>query len=141
MNSTLIAVAVKDLKVSPHAGRALTWEVYVSSEAQPEPTLCWEINLSETGCLHEWHVRPDNQRHPLHSVDVAIAISGGEGVKRRLEERNTLLVETAETDPVQAVLAYIKGTLQPGLGHDEAQCLDPDNHQRRSQLQEQEGSH
>ena len=52
MNSTLIAVAVKDLKVSSHAGRALTWEVYVSSDTQPEPTFCWEIQLTDTGCLH-----------------------------------------------------------------------------------------
>lgn len=131
MNSTLIAVAVKDLKVSPHAGRALCWEVYVTTEAEPEPTLCWEIHLSETGCLHEWHVRPDNERHPLHGVDVAIAASGGDGVKRRLAERNTELVETAETDPLQAVLNYIEGSLKPGLGHDEKECLDPEHHQRR----------
>jgi hypothetical protein len=133
MNSTLIAVAVKEGKVSPHAGRALTWRVYVHTDADPTPIHCWDLQLTATGCLHEWHVRPDNQRHPLHSVDVAIAASGGEGVARRLAERNTQLLDTVETDPLQAVQQYIAGVLQPGHGHDEAECLDPEHHRQRSQ--------
>ena len=133
MQSQLIAVAVSEQdRVSPHAGRALRWQVYVSTENNPEPVLAWTLSLTDSGCLHEWHVREDNQRHPLHNVDIAIAGSGGEGVKRRLAERDTKLVDTAQTEPLQAVLDYLSGQLVPGRGHDEEQCLDPEHHKSRA---------
>lgn len=132
MQATLIAVAVNDEgTVSPHAGRALNWQVYVSTQAEPSPVLAWTLSLTDTGCLHEWHVREDNERHPLHNVDVAIAGSAGEGVKRRLAERDTLLVDTAESNPHKAVVDYLEGTLSPGNGHDEETCLNPE-HQKAS---------
>lgn len=130
MSQQLIAVAVTDEGViSPHAGRALDWHVYVVNGDTPQ--FVWAVTLSETGCLHEWHVRQDPERHPLHSVDIAIAGSGGDGVKRRLKERETLLVETVETNPAQAVTHFVAGNLKPGKGHDEDQCLDPENHLNR----------
>ena len=122
----LIAVAVKkDGSVSPHAGRALDWQVYVVTEHEPTPQHCWDIRLTESGCLHEWHVREDGNNHPLHGVHVAIAASGGDGVRRRLAERNTVLLDCAETDPIAAVSDYLKGNLQPGAGHAEMDCLNP----------------
>jgi len=127
MTTTLIAVALRDdSTVSPHAGRALRWRVYAVStltdgEAGPAPA--WDIVLTEMSCLHEWHVRQDGGRHPLHAVEVAIAGSGGDGVHKRLAERNTTLVTTAEPDPLKAVLDYMAGTLAHALPHDEAQCL------------------
>ena len=128
MSNVLIAIALReDGSVSPHAGRALHWQVYTVDNEQP--VLAWELNLTDTGCLHEWHVRDDNSRHPLHSVDVAIAGSGGEGVTRRLAERETQLVGTAETSPLKAVTDYLTGTLSPGRPHDENECLDPEHHQ------------
>jgi len=133
MNSTLIAVAVENGTVSPHAGRALLWQVYVVTSAEDAPQHCWDIQLTDSGCLHEWHVRPDNQRHPLHHVDVAIAKSAGDGVIRRLAERNTLLLDTGETDPLLAVCDYIAGTLTPGAGHDAEECLDPEHHEQQAQ--------
>ena len=54
MQSSLIAVAVSAQGgVSPHAGRALQWQVYVTTEAQPEPELAWTLALTDSGCLHE----------------------------------------------------------------------------------------
>lgn len=123
MTASLIAIAIQDDNtISPHAGRAQHWEVY---DVQPdqEPVLAWTLNLTETGCLHEWHVRGDGNRHPLHSVDVAIAGSGGEGVRNRLAERDTQLVTTTETSPQKALSDFVNDTLEPGLPHDEQSCL------------------
>lgn len=136
MISTLIAVATRaDGSIDSHAGRALFWQVFVVTEEKPVPEHVWDIRLTETGCLHEWHVRPDNGRHPLHYVHVAIAASGGDGVRRRLNERGTMLVDTSETDPLQAVKDYVSGTLKPGKGHDEIECLNPEQHQARQDSQ------
>lgn len=128
MTVPLIAVAVSaEGRIAPHAGRALIWEVYATENTEQEPEWVWTLQLSDSGCLHEWHVRGDGHRHPLHSVDVAIAGSGGEGVIRRLAERNTHLVTTAETHPLLAVKHYLSGTLEPGRAHDERECLAPEH--------------
>lgn len=117
----LIAVALRDGRVSPHAGRALTWAVFTTAPAVSE---VWRITLTKATSLHEWHVRPDPERHPLHRVDVAIAASAGDGVIRRLGERGVTLVTTTEEDPARAVALYLEGTLPEGLphGHDDHQC-------------------
>lgn len=124
MTVPLIAVAVlKNGRISPHAGRAVHWDVYTLTE---QPERVWSLHLTKDGCLHEWHVRGDGNRHPLHSVDVALCGSAGEGVTRRLAQRDTQLLTTAETDPLEAIAAYLAGTLPPAQPHDEAGCLDPE---------------
>lgn len=132
MTTPLIAVAIqKDGSISPHAGRALYWRVFAVDGTNPE--MVWEITMTDGGCLHEWHVRNDGNRHPLHSVDVAIAGSGGDGVIRRLAERNTKLVATTETDPLKAVRNYMEGTLASGAPHNDDDCLNPEHrHQTTS---------
>ena len=123
MDEKLIGVAVgDDGNIAPHAGRALKWMVYVVSD-ESDTSLVWTLDLTKIGCLHEWHVRGDGNRHPLHYIDVAIAGSAGEGVIQRLSERNTELVTTTETSPLAAVEAYRAGKLAEGLPHDEQQCL------------------
>ncbi|MGY6275402.1 NifB/NifX family molybdenum-iron cluster-binding protein [Methylomonas sp. MgM2] len=123
MAEKLIAVAVgNDGNIAPHAGRALKWMVYVVN-GESDAGLAWTLDLTDIGCLHEWHVRGDGNRHPLHYVDVAIAGSAGEGVVRRLAERSTELATTAEVCPLKAVESYLAGKLAEGLPHDEQQCL------------------
>jgi hypothetical protein len=123
MHEKLIAVAVTDAGIiAPHAGRASRWLVYVL-EDESEASLAWTLDLTAIGSLHEWHVRGDGGRHPLHYVDVALAGSAGEGVKARLLERNTELLTTIETEPLRAVAAYRAGELAAGLPHEEQQCL------------------
>jgi predicted Fe-Mo cluster-binding NifX family protein len=124
----LIAVAMReDGSLSPHAGRALVWVVYDVCPGA-EPLEAYSLTLNESTCLHVWHLRDTPERHPLHAVDVAIAGSGGEGVHRRLAERQTTLITTAEKDIEKAVRDYLAGTLAPGLPHDEQECLG-DGHQ------------
>lgn len=128
MTTPLVAVAIQqDGTVSPHAGRALLWQVFAVEGATPEKV--WELTLNDAGCLHEWHVRNDGNRHPLHSVDIAIAGSGGDGVKRRLGERDTNLVTTSETDPLKAVQNFLAGNLAAGAPHNDEDCLNPQHRQ------------
>jgi len=124
MSASLVAVAVgEDGTVSPHAGRALLWRVYAVEGDNPDRV--WDLQLKNSGSLHEWHVRGDGNRHPLHSVDVAVAGSGGEGVIRRLAERQITLFATTEQDPLQAVFAYLQGKLVAAVPHGENQCHNP----------------
>ena len=123
MDEKLIAVAVgDDGNIAPHAGRASKWMVYVVGN-DTGLSLAWTLELTDLGSLHEWHVRGEGDRHPLHYVDVAIAGSAGEGVKRRLFERNTQLVMTTETSPLRAIEAYREGELAEGLPHEKQHCL------------------
>ncbi|ESA38941.1 nitrogen fixation-related protein [Leptolyngbya sp. Heron Island J] len=117
MTEKLIAVAVTDDgSLAPHAGRAVQWRVYVVAD-EAETNLAWTLDLTQMGSLHEWHVRGDGNRHPLHFVDIVLAASAGEGVRRRLQQRNTELLTTSETHPDKAVAAYRAGTLPEGLPH------------------------
>lgn len=119
MDEKLVAVAVKnDGSIAGHAGRAKHWQIFIVND-EAEPQLAWTLDLTETGCLHEWHVRGDGNRHPLHTVDVAIAGSAGEGVIQRLLERNTELLTTSETSPEQAIADYCLGKLAEGLPHEQ----------------------
>ncbi len=132
MESKLVAIATDDSgQVAPHAGRALLWHVYEITEGDSHPELAWEIRLTETGCLHEWHVSESPERHPLHSVDTAIAGSAGDGVIRRLAERGTELITTAEKAPLKAVIDYLEHSLKPGLPHAEQHCLNPEQREER----------
>lgn len=125
MAEKLVAVAVaSDGSIAPHAGRALQWIVYVVSN-ETDTSIAWTLNLNDIGSLHEWHVRGDGDRHPLHFVDTAIAASAGEGVQRRLQQRNTELLTTIETNPDKAVKAYWTGNLAEGLPHESQTCLHP----------------
>jgi len=125
MTENLVAVAVtKDGIIAPHAGRALRWVVYVVVD-EADASLAWTLDLTDIGCLHEWHVRGDGNRHPLHLVDIAIAASAGEGVRRRLQQRNTELLTTIEPNPDRAVEAYRAGNLAAGLPHEPQPCAHP----------------
>ncbi|WP_221798791.1 NifB/NifX family molybdenum-iron cluster-binding protein [Oceanobacter mangrovi] len=132
MSESLIAVAVQaDGTISPHGGRADHWDVYVIGSQGPE--LVWSLDLQAAGSLHEWHVRGDGNRHPLHAVDVAICGSAGEGVTRRLGERGTLLETTTESQPLKAIEDYLASQLAPGLPHEEAACLHPEHRREASE--------
>jgi len=122
MAEQLIAVAVtNDGTIAAHAGRALQWQVYTVTDTA-NPYLAWTLDLTRFGCLHEWHVRGDGNRHPLHFVDIAIAASAGEGVRRRLKQRETELLTTSETNPAKAIFAYLDGNLPEGLPHEKVAC-------------------
>ncbi|WP_432696128.1 NifB/NifX family molybdenum-iron cluster-binding protein [Marinobacterium sp. YM272] len=132
MEAQLVAIATDDSgQVAPHAGRAQLWHVYRVSPGDSHPELAWEIRLTDTGCLHEWHVSNSPERHPLHAVDTAIAGSAGDGVIGRLAERGTDLVTTAERAPLKALTDYLEGILAQGVPHEEQPCLNPQQRAER----------
>jgi len=132
MKHTLIAIATgEDGLVAPHAGRASHWQVFAVTADATAHTV-WNLDLSDYGSLHEWHVKDGTDRHPLHLVDIAIAGSAGDGVIRRLAERQTELVTTTATDVQQALTSWLEGQLPAGLPHEEAHCLDPQKRQQRA---------
>lgn len=119
----LIAVAVtEEGQISNHAGRAQRWQVFDVWPERPEPELIYTLELEESSVLHLWHTQTYPERHPLHFVDVAIVMTAGDGVIRRLGERGVQLVTTAELDPRVAVKAYLSDTLPEGPPHSEHTC-------------------
>jgi len=119
----LIAVAVtEEGQISNHAGRSACWQVFDVWPERAEPVLIYRLALEEPSVLHTWHTQAYPERHPLHAVDVAIVMTAGEGVIRRLGERGVKLVTTSELDPLQAVKAYLKDALPEGPPHDEHTC-------------------
>jgi hypothetical protein len=122
MTEQLIAVAVtNDGSIAAHAGRALQWRVYTVAD-KAVPRLAWTLDLTGFGCLHEWHVRGDGNRHPLHFIDIAIAASAGDGVRQKLQQRKTELLTTSEENPEKAIAAYLDGNLPEGLPHEKVAC-------------------
>ncbi|GAB3386672.1 NifB/NifX family molybdenum-iron cluster-binding protein [Azotobacter armeniacus] len=118
----LIAVAVdRQGRVADHAGRAQRWVVFDVWPGQA-PVHIYAIELEEQAVLHNWHVTDYPERHPLHGMDLAIAATAGEGVIRRLGERGVTLLTTGESDPEQAVKAWLANELPPGKPHDEHSC-------------------
>ena len=130
MNPLLIAVALDEKgEIGSHAGRAKDWQVYAYENESL--VLLWDIQLTDSGMLHEFHVSDDGRRHPLHAVDVAIASSAGEGVTRRLQERGTRLLTTTESYPIKAIEAFLIDALPDGLPHEESECHDPAKREAR----------
>ncbi|MGB0206005.1 MAG: NifB/NifX family molybdenum-iron cluster-binding protein [Neptuniibacter sp.] len=118
----LIAVPIENGAIAEHAGRALTWNVFFS-ETDGFVQYGWQLQLDEDASLHLWHVRDHGgNRHPLHSVDVVVARSAGEGVIRRLLERNTHVYITKQRNPERAAVAYVHGLLDKGHVSDDSAC-------------------
>ena len=83
--------------------------------------------------MHLWHGKlPDNNDHPLHHVDIAIAASAGDKVIQNLAKRDTQLLTTDQTHPVKAIQAFLKQGSGMNLADDEQTCLDPEKRQSRS---------
>lgn len=127
----LIAVAVtEEGHISNHAGRSQCWQVF-DVWPESEPRLIYTLTLEESSVLHLWHTQAHPERHPLHAVDVAIVMTAGEGVIRRLAERGVTLVTTSEQQPLAAVQAYLNNALPEGPPHDEHTC-GGEGHQHES---------
>lgn len=105
-----IAVASQNRKtVTGHAGKCRKFWIYdVEGGAVAHKTL---LELPREQSFHE-HRGPDP--HPLHGVQVLITGGMGEGLMRRLAGMGVKGIVTPETDPDQAVAAYLAGTLPLG---------------------------
>ena len=105
----------------PHAGAERCTGRSTLFLMQADIILAWTLDLTSAGCLHEWHVQGDGDRHPLHFVESLSLASAGEGRQATgfsNERQNSLTI--AEPDPVQAIAAYQTGgdVYQRGLPHE-----------------------
>ncbi len=118
----LIAIPVDEVYlIAEQAGRALRWNVYFS-EVKGQAQFGWQICLSQAGSLHEWHVRGEGDRHPLHYVDRVIVRSAGLGVVRRLQERDTLVCLTEQKCPEKALHEFLKGQVDTITEQQDLSC-------------------
>ncbi len=99
--------------VTQHAGMTRRFTLM---EVGPggEPVETGRLKLPKEMAFHNFH---ENGPHPVDGVDVMIVGACGEGFMRRLAGRGIRVVQTGETDPVQAVRDYLRGTVKPPAAH------------------------
>ena len=113
-----IAVTSQNFRtVTPHAGRTrrfLIFEVGGGGEAREKgaPVEVGRLDLPKELSMHDFH---GDGPHPLDAVDVLIAGSFGEGFAQRMARRGITLVRAQQTDPAQAVAAYLSGSTAPDV--------------------------
>lgn len=108
-----IAVTSQNFRtVTGHAGRARRFLIY---DVQPgaEPVEVERLDLPKDMAMHDFH---GTGPHPVDGVDVILSEGFGEGFGQRMAKRGILAVSTTQTDPVEAVKAYVAdlGTAAPG---------------------------
>lgn len=92
--------------VTEHAGRCRKFWVYDIEQQQVTAKTLLEIALEQT-----FHEAPPHEPHPLDQVQVLISASIGPGLYQRLTAKGIEALATLETDPDQAVAAYLQGSL------------------------------
>ncbi|RUQ36725.1 MAG: nitrogen fixation protein [Candidatus Competibacteraceae bacterium] len=92
--------------VTDHAGKCRKFWVYDIDQQQITGKTLLELPLEQS-----FHEAPPHEPHPLDHVQVLISASIGPGLHRRLTAKGIAALATSETDPDQAVAAYLQGTL------------------------------
>lgn len=111
-----IAVANKDGKtVAGHIGKCADWIVFeVTEDDSPESdyivTELERIKLPKDLVFH--HYKDDGQ-HPLKSCKAVIGASAGESFVKKMNKRGIDAVLTAEPNPTQAVIDYVRDKVTP----------------------------
>ena len=106
----LVAVASQTFAtVSGHAGQARRWLLFDVEPGAPVRAPR-QIELAKEQVFHHW---TDQGRHPLDGVITIIASSAGDSFLNRMGQRGVTVALTGETDPTQAVAAWLAGTAAP----------------------------
>ncbi|NYZ10982.1 nitrogenase accessory factor [Azospirillum sp. RWY-5-1] len=104
-----IAVAIlEDGTVATHGGRARHFLLFDAACGVPVPS--GRLDLGPDDVLHHFG---DGGPHPIDGADLVIAGSSGEGFVKHMVRRGIECVLTAETDPLQAVLDRLAGSVKP----------------------------
>jgi predicted Fe-Mo cluster-binding NifX family protein len=99
-----IAVTSQNFRsVTGHAGRARRFLVY-DVPPSGEPVQIDQLDLPKELAMHDFQ---GPGPHPLDSVDVILTQGFGEGFARRMAMRGIKAVATEESDPLEAVKAYV----------------------------------
>ena len=111
-----IAVASKDGKtVAGHIGKCADWIVFeVTEDDSPESdyivTEVERIKLPKDLVFHHYK---DDGPHPLKSCKAVIGASAGESFINKMSKRGIDAVLTAEPNPAQAVVDYVRDNVTP----------------------------
>jgi len=116
-----IAVSSQNRKtVTGHAGKCRKFWVYATDGTEVLDKTLLELPLDQS--FHASHGQP----HPLDAVNVLICGGMGPGLVNRLKARGIQGLVTTETDPDNAVAAYLAGKLP--LGELESHGEGQDHH-------------
>jgi predicted Fe-Mo cluster-binding NifX family protein len=111
-----IAVTSQNRKtITGHAGKCRKFWVYEVEDNSVRDKHLLELPLSQS-----FHECDHDALHPLDGVKLLITGGLGLGLQHRLEHKGIVALATAETDPDNAVAAWLSGSLieQPPDAHD-----------------------
>jgi len=95
--------------ITEHAGKCRKFWVYDIEQSQVVGKTLLELPIEQS-----FHESAPHQPHPLDAVQVLIAGGMGPGLSHRLAAKGIAALVTSETDPDQAVAAYLQGALTVG---------------------------
>jgi predicted Fe-Mo cluster-binding NifX family protein len=97
--------------VTEHAGKCRKFWVYQIEQGDVAGKELLELPIEQS-----FHESSPHEPHPLDAVQVLIAGGMGPGLQHRLAAKGITALMTPETDPDQAVAAYLRGALMVGAG-------------------------
>jgi predicted Fe-Mo cluster-binding NifX family protein len=112
--------------ITEHAGKCRKFWIYAIEQGQVVGKELLELPIEQS-----FHESSPHEPHPLDVVQVLMTAGMGAGLQRRLAAKGITALMTAETDPDQAVAAYLQGTLEIGAGscdHGAHQHQHPHHH-------------
>ncbi|APW47094.1 NifB/NifX family molybdenum-iron cluster-binding protein [Rhodoferax antarcticus] len=106
-----IAITSQNRKtITEHAGKCRKFWIYDIQNQQIVSKTMLELDKEQS--FHESAQRVGPQAaHPLDGTDLLIAGSAGTGLQNRLAQKGMQTLVTTETDPDQAVAAWLAGKL------------------------------
>jgi hypothetical protein len=111
-----IAVASKDGKrVAGHIGKCADWIVFeVTEDDSPDSDyIVSEVERIKLPKELVFHHYKDEGPHPLNACKAVIGASAGESFVRKMHRRGIDAVLTAEPNPAQAVVDYVRDNVTP----------------------------
>lgn len=106
-----IAVTSQNRKsITEHAGRCRKFWIFMIEENS-----IVDRKLLELAKEQSFHESSPHELHPLDDIDVLIAGDMGQGLVNRLGRKGITALITKESDPEQAILRYLNGSLDNQL--------------------------
>lgn len=97
-----------DIKLGGHAGQARRWALY---DCQPRAPIADAriVELDRAQLFHHWRDTTGLADHPLAGTEVIIAGSAGANFVARMQKRGVRVVQTGETQVVDAIDKFLAG--------------------------------
>ena len=89
--------------VTGHAGKCRKFWVYQIDAGKISSKELLELPIEQS-----FHASPSHEPHPLDDIQVLISGGMGEGMRRRMAEKNIQAIVTEETDLEKAVEQFVQ---------------------------------